>query len=119
MIEHGPECTCEACRFINRSGNFWAKDPAYIATSFFRPDGDIYPMIIYACSCRQEEIHTSMGVPSCSRCSVCGSRFAPLGVPVVGEPDPHTYVTRYNEFTGAAYEVCTKCCDPKDETCEQ
>jgi hypothetical protein len=122
MPEHGFDCSCESCRLINRMD---ARASALLSTSFFDPrhadalatarsyESELV-MMIYACRCRTESIHTSMGVPSCSRCSCCGSGFAPQGVSVVGEPEPHNYVIRYNEVTGVPYRVCDRCFERED-----
>lgn len=115
MQEHGSLCSCEICRLTYRTQDPYDRDlPAYLATNYFDPMKEIGSMMVYACECRQETIHTSMGVPACSRCSLCGSKFAPLGVPIMGDPEPHNYVVRYDETTGIPYRACTHCYERED-----
>jgi hypothetical protein len=123
IVPHGPLCSCDICRLNARLPPLPDYDslPAFLATEHFDlatdtthtpPEPNI--MMVYACSCRQESIHTSIGVPACSRCSICGSKFSPLGIPIVGDPEPHTYVIKYDENTGIPYRACTKCYERED-----
>src|SRR5580700_10927309 len=65
-------------------------------------------MMFYRCKCGFSQAHTSMGVPACSRCPKCGSDLAP-GPNVHSEPEPHEFVTKYDQNTGAPYQRCKRC----------
>ena len=55
-----------------------------------------------------------MGVPQCVRCSACGSDFA-QGPDQHSDPEPHDYVTKYDQNTGDPYQVCRRCFARQDE----
>ncbi len=57
-----------------------------------------------------------MGVSRCSRCDKCGSDFA-QGPSEHVEPEPHEYVTKYDQNTGKPYEMCRRCMERKPEPC--
>jgi hypothetical protein len=57
---------------------------------------------------RSAVAETSRGVPRCDRCPKCGSDLA-AAPGNHQEPIPHTWVTKYDQNTGAPYEACTTC----------
>ena len=66
-------------------------------------------MQYYRCKCGNATAWTSMGVPGCTRCSKCGSDLAQGPEGHSDKPDDHAYVTKYDQNTGAPYEVCRTC----------
>lgn len=71
-------------------------------------------MQYYRCKCGNSTAWTSMGVPGCTSCSKCGSDLA-QGPEGHGEVEPHTFVTKYDQNTGAPYEVCRQCMRRKSD----
>lgn len=69
-------------------------------------------MQYYRCKCGKMTAWTSMGVSACSRCGQCGSDFA-RGPESHEDPEPHDYVTQYDQNTGAPYERCRRCGERK------
>lgn len=65
-------------------------------------------MQFYQCKCGDVTSHTSMGVPPCTTCEKCGSTLGqgPTDHP---EPKPHEFVVRYDQVTGAPYDLCLNC----------
>lgn len=70
-------------------------------------------MLVYKCQCGDQRMYTSVGVPPCSKCTNCGSGFAPLGCEVTEAPEDHVFVIRYNELSGVPYEICQRCGDER------
>lgn len=62
----------------------------------------------YRCKCGNLLASTSMGVAACTRCGKCGSNLA-QGPKLHADPEPHEWVTKYDQNTGAPYERCSKC----------
>lgn len=68
----------------------------------------------YRCQCGEVEAWTTTMVAPCDRCASCGGGLsAAHGLYV--EPKPHAYITRYNQHTGAPYEVCKVCLRMRSE----
>lgn len=71
-------------------------------------------MRFYRCKCGNAHSWTSIGIPACKRCGKCGSSLAQS--PDEHEtPEHHQFVTRYNQKTGAPFEVCGVCICRKEE----
>ncbi len=71
-------------------------------------------MQYFQCKCGEHKSWTSMGVPRCTRCKKCGSDLA-QGPDGHREPEPHRYVTKYNQNTGAPFEICDRCFERRDK----
>lgn len=66
------------------------------------------------CKCGESVMYTSMGVFNCEVCDKCGTTHA--GHPDHhAEPEPHTWITRYNQRTGEPYEICDRCLKRKKD----
>lgn len=65
-------------------------------------------MQTYRCKCGEVTSWTSMGVPACVRCPKCGSDLAP-GPNSHRDPAPHDFVVKYDQNTGAPYDICKNC----------
>ncbi len=61
-------------------------------------------MRAYKCKCGNQEWIGSYGPPACLGCEKCGTQCG-LDSP----PEPHRWVTRYNQNTGKPYEMCMDC----------
>ena len=69
-------------------------------------------MIGYQCKCGDRVGSSSMGFPLCTGCPKCQTRLACNHNGHV-YPDPHEFVTRYNEKTGEPYKMCKNCLEKK------
>lgn len=69
-------------------------------------------MQYYRCKCGESESWGSIGPRQCDRCEKCGTTLnqSPEGHK---EPEPHEWVTQYNERTGKPYEICINCMKKK------
>jgi len=62
----------------------------------------------YRCKCGEATAFGSMPPTDCQGCDKCNTTYAqsPEGH---SEPKAHEWITKYNQNTGEAYEVCDKC----------
>lgn len=65
-------------------------------------------MQYYRCKCGKSESWGSMPPRKCDGCPTCNTTLAPHP-DYHKEPDPHEFVTRYDEQTGEPYKVCINC----------
>jgi hypothetical protein len=49
-----------------------------------------------------------MGVPACRSCDLCGTDLAD-GPDDHGQPEPHSFVMRFDEETGEPFHRCKRC----------
>ena len=71
-------------------------------------------MQYYRCKCGKMWSYGSDGPKACRRCDTCGMTLAqhPDGHRT---PNPHTWVTQYDQNTGEPYEVCRICTKIRDK----
>jgi hypothetical protein len=62
----------------------------------------------YRCKCGESYSFGSMSPQDCQVCKVCGSTYA-QHPDYHAEPQPHTWVTKYDQNTGKPYKWCNKC----------
>jgi hypothetical protein len=66
-------------------------------------------MQYYRCKCGYRKCWSSgLPVRPCDVCPKCGSTLA-INPDSHATPEPHQWITRYDERTGEPYEMCTKC----------
>lgn len=69
-------------------------------------------MQLYKCKCGESFSWGSMPPKKCRGCPKCDTVPALAGLPH-RKPEPHKFVTRYDEITGKPYEVCLVCHERK------
>lgn len=65
-------------------------------------------MRYYRCKCGKAESWGSMPPKKCQGCSECNTTLE-LHPDHHRTPDPHEFVTRYDETTGEPYQICKRC----------
>jgi hypothetical protein len=69
-------------------------------------------MRYYRCKCGEQTAWGSMPVSSCQGCKKCNTTLEefPMDHKI---PEPHEYITKFDENTGKPYEVCRVCWERK------
>lgn len=65
-------------------------------------------MQYYRCKCGKTFHFGSVGPKRCRGCSYCGTTLTQYPDDHK-TPEPHEFVTKYNEDTGEPYEICRQC----------
>lgn len=65
-------------------------------------------MMYFRCQCGKSTAFGSMMPQRCVGCPNCNTTLT-SHPDCHKEPEPHQYVTRYDEVTGKPYEICINC----------
>ena len=65
-------------------------------------------MQYYRCKCGKCEAWGSLVPARCEGCDECGTTLD-VSASLHTTPIPHTYVTKYDEDSGAPYQICSRC----------
>lgn len=71
-------------------------------------------MQTYRCKCGEHIITGSMSPAPCQSCEICHTTFA-QHPDYHKEPEPHKWVTKYNQNDGKPYEICQVCATRKEQ----